>query len=121
MVGHDVAATGLALRDLVFMMGEDEIDAAGVEVEAVAEILAAHRRTLEVPAGTPLAPGTVPPVVSIFVTPGLPKGEIGNRILVVFVVGDRTRGTFFQLALVEAGEATVAAEAGDAIVDRAIG
>src|SRR3954463_528990 len=48
------------LRDLVLVMGKDEIDAAAVNVEAFAKMLPAHRRALEMPAGTAPAPGAVP-------------------------------------------------------------
>ena len=39
------------LRDLVLVVGEDEVDAAGVDVEDLAEMLPRHRRALDVPAG----------------------------------------------------------------------
>src|SRR6202034_3988015 len=40
------------LRDLVLVMGKDEIDAAAVDVEDLAEIFPRHRRAFDVPAGT---------------------------------------------------------------------
>ena len=39
------------LRDLVLVVRKDEVDAAAVDVEGLAEMLPAHRRALDVPAG----------------------------------------------------------------------
>ena len=50
----------MVLRDLVGMVDFAMIDAAGVDVEMVAQILTAHHRTFEVPAGRAAAPGAVP-------------------------------------------------------------
>src|SRR5438874_12454376 len=41
-------------------MRKDVVDAAGVEVEALAEVMRAHRGTLDVPAGEPWPPWRVP-------------------------------------------------------------
>ena len=57
-VGGEVAAArAFALGDLVFVMGKDEIDATGVEVEVVAKILLDHGRAFKVPAGPAFTPG----------------------------------------------------------------
>src|SRR2546427_7804030 len=51
-----VAERALGLRDLVFVVREDVVDAAGMQVEALAEVFRAHGRTLDVPsreAGSP--------------------------------------------------------------------
>ena len=42
----------LALGDLVFVVRKDQVDAAGVNVERLSEVLHAHRGALDVPAGT---------------------------------------------------------------------
>jgi len=55
----DVGA-GFGLGDLVFVVREHEIFAAGVEVEGVAEELHGHGGALDVPAGTARADGGVP-------------------------------------------------------------
>ena len=46
----------LGLRDLVLVVREDQVEPAAVDVERRAEVLARHRRALEVPAGTAAAP-----------------------------------------------------------------
>ena len=45
-----------ALRDLVLVMREDEIDAAAMNVEGLAQMRLAHRGAFDVPAGPPAAP-----------------------------------------------------------------
>ena len=51
VVGHHRRAVGAAaLRDLVLVVGEDEVDAAAVDVEHLAQRLLRHRRALDVPA-----------------------------------------------------------------------
>src|SRR3989338_5258821 len=68
----------LRLGDLVFMMGKHQIDPASVEVKGVTEILRAHRRAFDVPAGPPLAPRALPRGLAWFGR--LPQGEI-QRVL----------------------------------------
>ncbi len=48
--GEGLAGAAAALRDLVLVVGEDEVLPAGVQVERLAEVLHAHRRALDVPA-----------------------------------------------------------------------
>ena len=51
---HDFGVKGAArLGDFVFVVRKDEVDAAAVDVEGLAEMLPAHRRAFDVPAGTP--------------------------------------------------------------------
>ena len=49
-----------ALRDLVLMVREDKVRPAAVDVELVTEVAVVHRRALDVPARTPLAPRRIP-------------------------------------------------------------
>ncbi len=46
-----LAGERFGLGDLIFVMREYEIDAAGVDVERLAQILHGHHGTLDVPAG----------------------------------------------------------------------
>src|SRR5919198_6071842 len=57
--GRD-AAVGLALRDLVLVVREDQVLSAAVDVDALAKHLEDHRRALDVPARPARAPGAVP-------------------------------------------------------------
>src|SRR5205814_1481546 len=49
-----------ALRDLVLVVREDQVDAAAMDVEGLAEQGLAHRRALDMPARAAAAPGAVP-------------------------------------------------------------
>ena len=51
-----VAIRAFGLRDLILVVREDVVDTAGVQVEALAEVLRAHRRTLDMPARKPATP-----------------------------------------------------------------
>ena len=57
------------------MMREDIVNAAGVYVELLAEVLDRHCRALDVPAGEALTPGAVPLEVSSRLRP-FPQGEV---------------------------------------------
>src|SRR5690606_19271754 len=43
---------GLGLGDLVFMVGEDEVDAAPMDVDGIAQVLHGHAGAFDMPAGT---------------------------------------------------------------------
>src|SRR3546814_15659067 len=73
----DVCSSDL---DLVRVVREDQVGAADVDVEGLAEIVRAHRRAFDVPAGSPPAPRTVP--ARCIGIRGLPEDEI-RRILLV--------------------------------------
>ena len=55
-----IAERALGLGDLVLVVREDQIGAAAVDVERLAEVAVRHRRALDVPARTPRAPGARP-------------------------------------------------------------
>jgi hypothetical protein len=81
----DKGLTGrrLGLGDLVLVVGEDVVDPTAVDVQALAEEGHAHRRALDVPAGTPPAQAGVPADV---VRPHrLPEGEVAGVLLGVVV------------------------------------
>src|SRR5579864_3678600 len=64
-----------ALRDLILMVGKDEIEPAAMNVDRFAKVGPDHRRAFDVPAGAPAAPRGIP-ADHPFRT-GLPKYEIG--------------------------------------------
>ena len=55
-----VAERALRLRDLVLVVREDEVGAAAVDVERLAEVAVRHRRALDVPARAARAPRALP-------------------------------------------------------------
>ena len=71
---HVEAALGLG--DLVAVVDGDVVDAAGVDVEGRAQVLGAHGRALEVPAGEARAPGRIPLLQALA---GLRVGELPER------------------------------------------
>ena len=59
-VRRERVAGGARLRLLVLVVREPQVDAAAVDVERGAEVLAGHRRALDVPAGATRTPGGRP-------------------------------------------------------------
>ena len=57
---HRLVVAAFALGDFVFVVREDEVEAAAVDVERFAEQLLAHRGAFDVPAGSAVAPRAVP-------------------------------------------------------------
>ena len=90
---HPVSCKGLAvcclrLGNLIFMMGEDQILAACMDINFLAQILLAHYGALNMPAGTALAPWRYPVGLSFLL--GLPENEI-QRILLLILSGYQKR------------------------------
>ena len=54
---HLVAQRALRLGDLVLVVRELVVDAAGMDVDVFAQVLEAHRRALDVPSREAFAPG----------------------------------------------------------------
>ena len=75
----------LALRDLVLVVREDDVHAAAVDVEGLAQVLHAHRRALDVPARPARAPGRVPRRLARL--GALPEDEVAHVLLAVLVAG----------------------------------
>ena len=96
-------------------MREDVIDAAGVDVEPLAEVLEGHRRALEVPAREAVAPARRPLERALFAG-GLPQREVGRVPLVVL---DVARGPVPRPEIVErvARQLPVVLERRDGVVD----
>ena len=97
-------------------MRKHEVFAAGVEVEAVTEVLERHRRALDVPAGAAFAKRGLPRGFAGFCS--LPESEIADRVLVIFVGGDA--GAIFDAFEVLFAELAVACVAGDTEIPTAV-
>ena len=82
-----VSERSFRLRDLVLVMREDVVHAAGVHVETLAEVFRAHRRTLDVPAGKAGSPGRVPHQRAAPRFRALPEGEVRGVALVRIDLG----------------------------------
>src|SRR5674476_510404 len=83
---HERSAGGsLRLSDLILVVREDEVHAARVDVERLAEVGHAHRRALQVPAG-PSRPDRGLPA-GLARLGGLPEDEVADIILRILVGG----------------------------------
>ena len=60
VAGKLFARVGFGLRDLVFVMREDQVVAAAVDIDLFTEFGEVHGRAFDVPAGTALAPRAIP-------------------------------------------------------------
>src|SRR6185437_9222280 len=58
--GLRLAVGAFALRDFIFVVREDQIESAAVNVERLAQQLAAHGRALDVPTRATFAPRAIP-------------------------------------------------------------
>ena len=97
------------------MVREDQIVAAAVDVDLLAEFGQVHGRAFDVPAGTSLSPGTLP--IDFAGLGGLPQGEI-ERIFFFFSDFDACPG--LHILRFTAGEFAVVFVAGHAEVDVAV-
>ena len=82
VAGGDAPGDRRRLGDLVLVVGEDVVDAAGVDVELRPEIPHRHRGAFQVPAGKALAPAGRRPLEDPAVPGGLPEREVGRVALV---------------------------------------
>src|SRR5699024_4638942 len=79
----EVPAGRVGLGDLVLVVREAQVDAAAVDVEGLAEVLARHRRAFQMPSGPATAPGGVPAGAGrIGVLGRLPQREIAGVALI---------------------------------------
>ncbi len=120
-----LARRTLRLRDLVLVVGEDEVDPAtmdidGADPEAFADLVEHHCRALQVPAWAAAAEGRIPCRAHglVFGRRTLPEREIPHVLLGVLVGGHARAG--LEIPLVQLGQATVVLEPRDRIVDRAV-
>ena len=89
-VVHPVARVGLAgaalgLGNLIFVVGEDQVLSAAVDVDGLAQVLVDHRGALDVPARTALAPAGRPARLTRLGS--LPEHKV-QRVLLVLAHAD---------------------------------
>src|SRR5437868_3142002 len=85
-----LVGAGFALGDLVLVVRKDVVDAAGMDVEALAQVLHAHRRALDVPAGPARAERSLPRL--LFRLARLPEDEVARIVLAVVIDVDARPG-----------------------------
>jgi hypothetical protein len=89
---------GLRLRDLVFMMRKNQVYAAGVDIQRLAQILNGHHGALDVPSGPAAADGLVPENFAFFRR--FPQGEIARvRFFVLVHVDARARANAAEIVV----------------------
>src|SRR5215472_102838 len=118
--GERPPGRGLGLGDLVLVVRKQKVDAPGMYIERLSEILHRHGRALDVPAGPSPPERRVPGCAHSFVLGlrPLPEGEVCRGFLVVLVRGDSGSGP--QTGPVEVGQAAVPGKARDAEVNVAV-
>ena len=79
VMGKRHAVAALALGNLIFMVGENQVLAAAVDVNGLAQIAPGHSGALDMPAGTALAPGGAP--ARLAGLRSLPQGEVHGVLL----------------------------------------
>ena len=109
----ELPAGAARLGELVLVVGEDEVQAAAVDLEARSQKAFGHGGALDVPAGTANSPRRLPERVLAFLVP-LPEREIARILL------ERVLLLRFHLVGPLAGQPAVVGEAGDAVVDVAL-
>src|SRR6267154_2173142 len=84
VVDELLAGGAFALGDFVFVMRENQIDAAGVQVESLAQVFHGHGRALDMPTWPAESDAGVPGRFFGFVW-GFPESEVARIFLLVFV------------------------------------
>ncbi len=79
--GKGLSISRLALGDLILMVREDQVLPACMDIDLIAQILLRHDRTLDMPSGTPLAPGGLPVRLPLLLR--LPEHEIIGVLLIL--------------------------------------
>ena len=104
--GQRMAAGGLRLGDLVLVVRKDQVGTTQMDVDRVAEFLAHHRRTLDVPSRPSRSPGGGEgglPRLGAF-----PEGEVEGMVLAGFLaIGQPAAGALLLLIEVAAAELAV--------------
>ena len=83
MAGKRLVRHALALRNLIFVVREHQVFAAGVQVEALAQKFHGHRRAFQMPSRPPAANGRIPRSFAGFCR--FPQRKIPRRIFLVLV------------------------------------
>ena len=80
-VGERLTGRAFALCDLILVVREDEVGSAAVDIQGVADVVAAHCRALDMPAGSALAERGIP--VRLTGLGSLPDCEVHRVALLV--------------------------------------
>src|SRR2546428_3898543 len=109
------AGAAFALSDLRFMMRENVVHAAAVDVNLIAQQRGGHGAALYVPAGATATPRTFPADLTIFFILCFPKGKVADVFFIVLVMFHAP--TRLQLREVEMGKLSVIGKLVDTKID----
>ncbi len=115
VAGEGLAGEAFALGDLVLMVREDQVVAAAMNINRVAEEMMVHRGAFNMPTRAAGAPGAVPRGLAGF--DGLPQREVEGVFLAVI---DFLAVTGAHIVRVASGELAVAGILADAEIDIAV-
>ena len=88
---HITTLTGDSLGNLAFVVGEDEVHAAAVDVELRPKVLFAHGRTFAMPAWEAVAP-RAGPAHDVFGLRLFPEGKVNEIVLLALPIQIVARG-----------------------------
>ena len=118
VMGEGLSVRRLGLGDFVFMVRENQILSARMDVDFVSQIFFAHHGAFDVPAGTAVAPGRLP--VGLPFLLGLPEHKV-QRILLLILAGHQ-KGTLSALQIVQVlvGQLSIITEASHTVIHRSV-
>ncbi len=119
--GEGLPRGALGLGDLVGVVGEDQVDAAGVDVDRLPEMAHGQNAALQMPARTARTPGGVPHrhVALLGSLAAFPEHEVTGVFLVVRLIS-RGSAALLQRGHVQLSQPSVGREPRDVEVDRSV-
>src|SRR6266849_929235 len=114
--GKPFSSRRFRLRNLVFVMRENQVFSAGVQVEALAQSQHRHDRALNVPSRAPRADLAFPRSLPWFRR--LPQGKIAGVVFLVFVYVHA--GAVFHACKIFFGELAISRKSRDAEIVRSV-
>src|SRR5258706_1629764 len=114
-----LAGGAFALGDFIFVMRKSQIDAAGVQVESLAQIFHGHGRALDMPTWPAASDAGVPGRFFGFVW-GFPESEVARVFLLVLVCIDTFAAALEVASQVDLRKLAVLRERLDPVIDRTV-
>src|ERR1700731_2332108 len=104
------------LRTLRFVMWENIVHAAAVDIDLIAQNGRCHCAALNVPSGSARSPWRIPFHIAIVFVPRFPKREVADVLLVVLIMLNAPG--WFKFGKVEMREFSVIRELVDPVINR---
>src|SRR3989344_5355581 len=113
-----LAGGALALRNLIGVMGEYQVNAAGVDIKRMPQVFHRHGTALNMPARPSLSKLGLPEYDAVFPAPCLPQGKVTGLFFLVFILLDP--GTDRKLTLLQQRQMSVIPEFRNRVIDAAV-